>query len=279
MRFAIALVAILAGSSGAQDSLFARDTSAPLNARVIERMDSARFTREKIVFDGRPGVRVPGLVAMPKDGAARHPVVVLVDGLGGWKERWWSPTSWNRGKILIDSLLAAGFAVAMADAPASGERTFENDFVTAESFVRDLPRWREMGVHNAIETRRLMDYLVSRPEVDSSRIGMLGLSHGGMMTFVLTATDKRIKAAVAGLTPQQRIPDVLLPLVYAPRIQVPMLMLAGTNDAWYTRSQVDATLAAIGTRDKKLVWYEGGHRVPEAYAGEATRWFARVLAR
>ena len=278
MRLAIAVVAVLVSTASAQDP-FVRDPQAALHPRVIERMDSARFTREKIVYDGRPGVRVPGFVAIPKDGAARHPVIVLVDGIGGWKERWWSPTSWNRGKILIDSLIAAGFAVAMADAPASGERTFENDFVTAESFIRDMPRWREMGINNAIETRRLMDYLVSRADVDSSRIGMLGLSHGGMMTFALTATDGRVKAAVAGLTPMQNIPDVLMPPTYASRVHVPMLMLAATRDGWYTRGQVESALGALGTADKKLVWYDGGHRVPEEYAGEATRWFARVLRR
>src|SRR5689334_16206511 len=119
---------------------FAYDRSAPLNDRIIGHADTIGFTRDKIVFDGGAGSRVPGLVAIPKNAQTRHPVVVLVDGIGGWKERWWSSTSWNRGRILIDSLLAAGYAVAMADAPASGERTFENDFVTAESFIKDLPK-------------------------------------------------------------------------------------------------------------------------------------------
>jgi dienelactone hydrolase len=256
---------------------FAYAATAPLSSRVIGHVDTVGFTRDKVVFDGGSGARVPGLVAVPKDGASRHPVIVLVDGIGGWKERWWSPTSWNRGRILIDSLLAAGFAVAMADAPASGERTFENDFVTAESFVKDLPKWREMGIKNAIETRRLIDYLTTRPDIDSTRIGMLGLSHGGMMTFALMATDPRIKAGVAGLTPMHKVPDVLMPPAYAPRITAPMLVIAGSKDSWYTRDEVDRAFASIATTDKKLVWYDVGHRVPEEYAGEAVAWFRRVV--
>lgn len=255
----------------------AYDESARLNARIIGQVDSAAFSRDKVVFDGGAGSRVPALVALPKNGAARHPVVVLVDGIGGWKERWWTPASWNRGRILIDSLLAAGFAVAMADAPASGERTFENDFVTAESFIKDLPKWRNMGVKNAIETRRLIDYLVSRADIDSSRIGMLGLSHGGMMTFAVSAVDSRIKVAVAGLTPLKNIPEVLMPPLYAPLVRVPILMLAGKADGWYTSAQVDSAFRSIAAKDKKLVWYDVGHRVPESYAGEATRWFQHVL--
>jgi dienelactone hydrolase len=272
MKLIILIVGLTAVAS-AQMTPFGYDRTAPLNARTIGRVDTVGFIREKVVFDGGAGARVPALVAVPKDGASRHPLIVLVDGIGGWKERWWSATSWNRGRVLIDSLLAAGFAVAMADAPASGERTFENDFVTAESFIRDLPKWREMGIRNAVETRRLIDLVSLRADVDSRRIGMLGLSHGGMMTFAITASDARIKAAVAGLTPMQNIPDVLLPTTYAPRVRVPLLVLAGLKDTWYTRDQVERAFATVGATDRKLVWYDVGHRVPEDYAGEATRWF------
>lgn len=278
MRSTLVLLAVAAGSLGAQDP-FARDTGAPLNARVTERMDSARFTREKIVFDGRPGVRVPGLVAMPKDGAARHPVIVLVDGIGGWKERWWDPTSWNRGKILIDSLFAAGFAVAMSELPASGERTFENDYVSSIAFLGDHDKWREMGQRHYIEIRRFIDYLVARSDIDSSRVGMLGLSHGGMMTFIVAARDSRVKATVTGLTPMQNAPPSLLPVNEAAAVRVPMLAMFGTTDSFYTREQVERVMSTLGTKDRKVIWYEGGHRLPEAYAGEATRWFARALRR
>jgi dienelactone hydrolase len=258
-------------------SLFTYDAAMPLDARVIARADSAAFIREKVVFDGWRGSRVPAFVAVPRDGATRHPLIVLVDGIGGWKERWWIATSWNRGRVLVDSLLAAGFAVAMADAPASGERTYENDFVSAESFVRDMPRLRDMGIQTAIEQRRLIDYLVSRPDIDSTRIGMLGLSLGGMMTFTLSAVDSRIKAAVAGLTPMQNIPEVLSPYRFVASVRIPLLVLAGTKDGWYTRQQVERAFAGVAAADKKLVWYEVPHRVPEEYAGEATRWFRRVM--
>ena len=278
MRAALTLLLVMAGSATGQvaGSSFL-DTNAPLNARVAQRTDTAAFVREKVVFDGLKRTRVPALVAVPKSGPARHPVVVLVDGIGGWKERWWQETSWNRGRILIDSLLSAGFAVAMADAPASGERTFENDFVSAESFVRDTAKWNEMGFANVIETKRLIDYLVSRADIDSTRIGMLGLSHGGMVTFALMSGDSRIRAAVVGLTPMQRIPASLLPTSYVTRIQAPLLMFAATNDAWYTREQVDRAFAGVAARQKQLVWYEGGHRPPPEYAIAAAQWFRQHI--
>ncbi|MEP6494965.1 MAG: dienelactone hydrolase family protein [bacterium] len=257
--------------------LFAYDSTLPLRARTLERFDTANFTRQKLVIDGWRGSRVPGLIAVPKNSTTRHPVIVLIDGIGGWKERWWQATSWNRGRVLIDSLMAAGFAVAMLDAPASGERTFENDFENAESFVKRPAQWRDMGLQNTIEQRRLLDYLATRADIDTTRIGVLGLSHGGMVTFILAALEPRVRVAVAGLTPMQSIPDALLPENYASRVHVPLLMLAGSKDTWYTRDQTERVLAMVGSKDKQLVWYDVGHRLPEEYAGAATTWFRRHL--
>ncbi|HEX6559716.1 MAG TPA: dienelactone hydrolase family protein [Longimicrobiales bacterium] len=257
--------------------LFAYDASLPLNARAFERFDTATFTREKIVFDGWRGSRVPGLVALPKNAASKHPVILLIDGIGGWKERWWQRTSWNRGRVLIDSLVAAGYGVAMIDAPASGERTYENDYETAETFVRKLPQWRDMALQNTIELRRLIDYLATRPDVDVSRIGALGLSHGGMVTFYLAAIESRVRVAVAGLTPQQNIPAVLLPLHYAPHVAVPFLLLAGTKDGWYTPEQVQKVSGLMASQHKQVVWYDVGHRLPEEYAGATVAWFREYL--
>jgi dienelactone hydrolase len=42
---------------------------------------------------------------------------------------------------------------------------------------------------------RTVDYLATRPEVDASRIGCLGISMGGYRTIYLAALDERIKAA------------------------------------------------------------------------------------
>ncbi len=46
------------------------------------------------------------------------------------------------------------------------------------------------------DSRRLIDYLETRNEFDTSRLGSMGLSGGGMVAMFTTCVDERIKACV-----------------------------------------------------------------------------------
>jgi dienelactone hydrolase len=63
----------------------------------------------------------------------------------------------------------------------------------------DLVGANELGLFY-LAMRRGVDYLASLPQVDSSRLGVTGLSGGGWQTIVLSALDERVKVAaeVAG---------------------------------------------------------------------------------
>ncbi|MBQ2750536.1 MAG: dienelactone hydrolase family protein [Clostridia bacterium] len=45
--------------------------------------------------------------------------------------------------------------------------------------------------------QRMIDYLAALPQVDESRLGMVGLSYGGFYTLLTAAIDTRLKAAVS----------------------------------------------------------------------------------
>ena len=68
----------------------------------------------------------------------------------------------------------------------------EYEHLTAKTIFTAGATWPGML---AWDDMRSVDYLCSRPEVDASRIGCVGLSIGGLRTAHLIAADPRIKAA------------------------------------------------------------------------------------
>lgn len=68
----------------------------------------------------------------------------------------------------------------------------EYEHLTAKTIFSAGATWPGIHVWDDV---RSVDYLCSRPEVDASRIGCVGLSIGGLRTAHLIAADARIKAA------------------------------------------------------------------------------------
>ena len=95
--------------------------------------------------------------------------------------------------------------------------------------------------------------LASRPEVDTSRIGLTGISWGGYLTSIAAGVDHRFRFAVpvygcgvyqdcpafrAGLETlgperMQRWLDLWDPSAHLPRASMPMMWVTGTNDGAY----------------------------------------------
>src|SRR5206468_3078909 len=69
--------------------------------------------------------------------------------------------------------------------------------------VGDAPM--ELGAINVwlkqrvAEQQRVLDWVGTRPELDAGRIGIFGISIGGIQGALLTAVDERVQAAVLGL--------------------------------------------------------------------------------
>jgi hypothetical protein len=52
---------------------------------------------------------------------------------------------------------------------------------------------------SVLDNRQILDYLVEREEVDSDRLGCLGLSLGGIRASMIAGVDERLKCTVLGL--------------------------------------------------------------------------------
>ena len=262
---------------------FEYDTGVPLEVHVVARVEEPTYVREKVVFRGPRDRRVPCDLAIPQGGAAPHACVLLIHGIGGSRADWWNEDSFHSGATVTKALLSAGIAVMTIDAVYHGERSAGNDYESPEVFLFQdawFYRARDMIVDSVVEHRRAMDYLASRPGIDSTRIGAIGYSMGGMMVVQLAAVDPRIRAAVVCVPPLLKDEHSALTIRnFAPHVRdIPLLMLIGSDDTRnYTVEDARALFDLVGSSDKEFVVFESEHRLPGEWTERASRWMTDNL--
>jgi dienelactone hydrolase len=163
-----------------------RPQKTELQPEVIALGESGDLVREKVFFQSEPGQRVAMLVVRAKGGAARRPAVLVLHGTRGRKE---GMESW------LNELANRGFVACATDARWHGELArgdYEDAIIQSYRTGKGHPWLYE----TVTDTIRAIDYLQTRPDVDGARIGMIGISMGGMNTWLTAAADPRVKVAI-----------------------------------------------------------------------------------
>ncbi|MBZ5660239.1 MAG: alpha/beta fold hydrolase [Acidobacteriia bacterium] len=120
----------------------------------------------RIPFEGK---EIAGYIRLPKD-VRPAPMVLMINGTDSRKE------DEIQGR---DSLFRAGIGVVAVDMPGTGESPVKADVGSERIFSR------------------VLDYLATRPEVDSKRIVAWGVSYGGHWAANIAYTEKdRLRGAV-----------------------------------------------------------------------------------
>jgi len=93
-------------------------------------------------------------------------------------------------------LARRGYVTITADSRCFEERRkyWDGDGIYSDSL---LIRGATLAGRFVWDIQREIDYLLSRPEVDSDRVGIIGHSMGAMQTILLLPLERRIKVAVA----------------------------------------------------------------------------------
>jgi len=123
---------------------------------------------------------------------------------------------------------------------------------------------RERTIQWRQDLGRTIDYLVTRDDIDASRIAYLGFSHGASRALVILAMEKRLKAAIlwSGGMPYRRLPAIADPINYMSEITLPTLMLGGKYDNRFPKETYQYWLdRMLGTdpENKRWVLMDGGH--------------------
>lgn len=160
---------------------------------VVERVS---FASEKKADDAIE--RVPVLIVRPDKAEEKQPAVLVLHGTGGTKDalRPW-----------LNDLARQGFIAVAIDARYHGARS--GGAKGADAYTAAITRaWRtptgQSQEHpfyydTCWDIWRTADYLESRGDVDPKRIGVIGISMGGIETWLAAAVDERFAVAVPAI--------------------------------------------------------------------------------
>ena len=177
------------------------DSTLPLNAKVTGVIEEPGLRIEKIIFESRPKVYVTANLYIPEK--RKEPCGAVLFQMGHSAEGKGAP-SYQR---VARAIASCGLIVMVMDPLGQGERlgyfepSIRKPLIAATVWEHQYAGEQcELIGDNVAryfigDAMRAVDYLVSRPEVDSEKIGATGASGGGTATCHMMVCDSRIKAA------------------------------------------------------------------------------------
>ncbi len=250
---------------------------APLNVKVESRDTTpADWIREDISIDlPSNGGRLPVVLFLPKGVKAPYQTVVAWPASDAFALH----DKHALAMWFVDYYIRGGRAVVYP----IHEHTYGRGTTTGGDNPDSTIAHRDQMLRWATEMRRAIDYAVTRPDIDSTKLAYAGFSWGGRIGGVMIAVEPRFKVGVlnvAGLKMSAVRPEEDQ-VNFLPRVRVPVLMLSGKYDSIYPYELSQKPffrLLGSPAADKKQIVYEGGHFLPRAdLVAESTKWLDKYL--
>jgi dienelactone hydrolase len=259
--------------------------SLPLNATVVAVDEFEHWTRERIDFDLPYGERGGAYLYIPNRSEAPFDAVI-----------YWGGSSLLEFQSVDEEYLEAfNFIIRSGRVVAAPifKGTFDRDdsafSLTSDSIWGDSEfsagtNWRDFQIKWVQDLSRTIDYLETREDINSDRLGFYGLSWGGGVAPIVLAVEDRIDAAVlnvGGLDDiYQYLPEAD-PFTFVTHVHDPVLMLNGEYDIVFPlETSQEPMFELLGTdpEHKKHYVTSAGHMVPrDALIRETLDWFDRYL--
>jgi pimeloyl-ACP methyl ester carboxylesterase len=153
----------------------------PVIHRMQDPVEPYPYYTEEVKFtNARAQVTLAGTLSLPKK-EGHFPVVVLITGSGA-QNRNEELLGHKPFLILSDFLCRQGIAVLRFDDRGTGESTGDYSLATTADLSWDV----EAG----------LNYLKTRPEINTKQIGLIGHSEGGIIAPMIAARNKDIAFVV-----------------------------------------------------------------------------------
>jgi acetyl esterase/lipase len=173
------------------------DRAREISVSKIGEEERASYVLDKLVLDLNGIEDVPAVFVRPKGGEGPWPAVLYNHAHGGdyaiGKDELLDGRDALQKPPYADPLTQKGYAALCVDAWAFGERQGRSE---SEIFKHMLWTGRVMWGMMVYDSLRALDYLASRPDVDPSRLGTMGISLGSTMAWWVAALEPRIRVCV-----------------------------------------------------------------------------------
>ncbi len=169
----------------------------PIGARRISESEKVSYTLETLMLDLNGIEEVPAYFTRPRNSEPPWPVVLYNHAHGGQyeigKEEFIHPREPLQKPPYAEECARLGIAGLCIDAWNFGER---RGLTESELFKRMLWRGRVLWGMMVYDSLRAVDYLVSRADTDTNRIGTIGMSMGSTMSWWLAALEPRVTVTI-----------------------------------------------------------------------------------
>ncbi|MFH1347705.1 MAG: acetylxylan esterase [Candidatus Margulisiibacteriota bacterium] len=266
----------------------------PVGYEVIKTYRDGNVQVEEIYYQSREYKGKPaqifGYFCYPVN-ANNLPAILISHGGGG-----------TAGQSRTAIWAKRGYAVLSIDLPGKGEQRADSRSTGPNMEVPILLRTRpdptdNYLVHAVAAVRNGITFLTQRAEVDPDRIGMIGLSWGGVITLLTNGQDKRLKAAInvfgagyipEGCTWQDRFDaktekeltewySYIDPKNFLKTQHAPILFMTGTNDHCYYLPTFQKSYEEVTVPKKLILIPNLQHKFLPYMQSIAWNWFDNKL--
>ena len=173
------------------------DRHLPITSRTVAIEEKDDFVIEYLVLSLNGVEEVPAYFTRPNKVEGPYPAMLFSHSHGGFyhmgKSELLSPAPYGYPICYAKTLADRGIASLAIDHWCFGERSGRAESATYKSMLWKGQVMWGMMVYDSL---RAIDYLVSRNDIDSTRIGATGISMGSTMSIWVSALDTRIKTCI-----------------------------------------------------------------------------------
>jgi predicted esterase len=248
----------------------------PLNEEVITTADTGIWKVEKVTLDaGYNNERLIVYLFLPRNAQPPYQPVIFFPGSSVIYLNKFTNVNLRQTEFIVKSGRVLIYPILKGTYERKDE--LSSDLPEETVFYKDhVIMWRK-------DIGRTIDYLETRNDILSDKVGYFGYSWGGFMGGIIPAIEKRLKALVlhvGGMVMNRALPEVDQ-INFLTRVYQPVLMLNGKYDMYFpveTSQKPMFNLLGTPAKDKNLLIYDTGHLVPKTeLIKEALNWYDKYL--